>query len=944
MEESFVPIENEASQAYSHVTFESGRIRKWGLRSNRASDFWYNYSEIVAKNTEEGYPPERLTNLPAIGEKAHEEFNPLIVDLFLHFAAEENVHDDELEDGFSVEHNFLLAIIHYTQMAMAHTLQLPETAHQVICLLLQSVKPWLSTFSGIKTVCTGYRFVYPLCRCDSNAQRRIREALIHSIRITNIGHFIFPQAIGDWDVQIELPVAKGYVTMYGSVDPRQQMPFELTQIYPLVTQEHFESGQAPQLSLDMLTREELTEGGLQHPIAPMDPGLHCDVRDGLIDAPLVTQENRQFWLPLICSLRYCSAPTLLRSEQPAASAPQRTKTPRPGHTEGDTPLKTGKLLLRLLNPARFDDYIYWRDIGSFFYTATDGAPEGLDEWCKFTHNHCKRFQPGDCKARYGLFRNSLITYRTVAHYARLDNPVAFGKWQTSWEESALAEASFRGTEGACARALYRMKWLDYVCTNVEKNHWKRYEKHHWVDSDAAKDLRLLVTGQFRNYFEKMHAQLSTANANLVGTDSSTEVRKAMNRESMKRLDRLITRLDGTSFGSNIARQAALLFHDEAFDTNHDENPLLMATGSCVIECIEGSRRLVSGEEIPEVIRTRPGKPEDYVTRTTITPYNTSLTWESEPVKFIVNWARQTFAVDQTIVHEFFKKLAALLKGRNAEKAFDVMTGEGGDNAKSMWMELLLQTLGPLAVKMNVSSITGRSRNGGSGPSPDMARCRGARLVIIDEPDGEEVLMAAIIKLLTGNDKFYARLLHENGGDIRALFKVFLICNIIPVIPNAGRPMRKRLWAWPYESTWTADAPDDPAAQFAKRMFKDDPHFDEKIPELTEALLWIMVQYYPLYRKEGIHRVGRCKEMTDQYWADNDDFEKFEREQTLPAEGAKLATDMLYRTFRAWFASNNPRRLCPNETITRREFNHRWGRHDEELNWSGRRLKMTMGLA
>src|SRR5690606_1722159 len=150
-----------------------------------------------------------------------------------------------------------------------------------------------------------------------------------------------------------------------------------------------------------------------------------------------------------------------------------------------------------------------------------------------------------------------------------------------------------------------------------------------------------------------------------------------------------------------------------------------------------------------------------------------------------------------MLHHFLKFCASCLRGGNNDKIFPIWTGDG-DNSKSMMVKLFESTFGEYCLKFPVQMLSEKAANSG-GPTPQLARAKGSRIAFLDEPEDDVTLNKGIIKRFTGGDSFFARLLQDNGGDIKSTFKMILTCNKVPVITNPDPAIKKRVTLFPYES-------------------------------------------------------------------------------------------------------------------------------------------------
>jgi phage/plasmid-associated DNA primase len=408
---------------------------------------------------------------------------------------------------------------------------------------------------------------------------------------------------------------------------------------------------------------------------------------------------------------------------------------------------------------------------------------------------------------------------------------------------------------------------------------------------------------------------------------------------IKKITTLIAKLKTYSFKTNVMHEAMELFHDDRFEHIVNTNPELLGMLDCVIE-VCGNRAYA-----------RPGKPEDYVSLCTGLPYLKDLTWESDIVVRLMRWMRQVF-VDESLRDYFLKMSASCLKGRNSDKIFPIWTGEG-NNSKSMIVKLFEACFGTYCIKFPTSVITGK-RTQSSAPMPEMARAKSTRIAIIQEPDDDEVIRGGMLKELTGGDSFFARALHDNGGDVQAMFKLILMCNKIPPIPTGGKAVKNRTRILPFMSTWVTNAPEDEAEQYSRRLFKMDPFFEKQIPNLAKAFMWVMVQYYPRYMNEGLSEPPIIQDHTRQYWQENDIYQLFINDCLVPVyivengqttdrldPSATLLQTEVYREFKNWFKETFPGTKVPDSPTVKLELIAKLGRQSNKR-WHGVRIVQQEG--
>ncbi len=293
--------------------------------------------------------------------------------------------------------------------------------------------------------------------------------------------------------------------------------------------------------------------------------------------------------------------------------------------------------------------------------------------------------------------------------------------------------------------------------------------------------------------------------------------------SIRKISELIRKLKTGSFKDRVMKEAKELFYMEGFDGIMDSNSNLIAVHNGVIEVL--STKAIFRE----------GKPEDYLSRCTPVHYRKDYTWEHPKVKELMSWISKVF-VDKELKSYFLKFCASCLKGRNSDKIFPIWSGDG-DNSKSMIIKLFEATFSCYCIKIPVTAATGK-RAQSSSATPEIARSKNARVAFLQEPDNEETLRACFIKEISGGDSFFGRMLHDNGGDIQVTFKIILVCNSIPLFVNPDKAVRNRAWILPFLSTWSVDAPEDEKEQFKARVFPLDTDFENTIPSMTPAFMWV----------------------------------------------------------------------------------------------------------
>ena len=90
-----------------------------------------------------------------------------------------------------------------------------------------------------------------------------------------------------------------------------------------------------------------------------------------------------------------------------------------------------------------------------------------------------------------------------------------------------------------------------------------------------------------------------------------------------------------------------------------------------------------------------------------------------------------------------------------------------------------------------------------------------------------------------------------------------------MVPFEGRWLRPE-----EEDELEIELPEDIEEQIKIRTYRIDEKFDEQAPRLAGALLWLAVNYYKIYLKDGLKDPPYMQKWMDDYWKKNDSYTSF----------------------------------------------------------------------
>jgi putative DNA primase/helicase len=191
-----------------------------------------------------------------------------------------------------------------------------------------------------------------------------------------------------------------------------------------------------------------------------------------------------------------------------------------------------------------------------------------------------------------------------------------------------------------------------------------------------------------------------------------------------------------------------------------------------------------------------------------------------------------------------------LTGVIREQVLQFMYGSG-DNGKTTFSETLAALLGDYFQKAPQELLMRKARPQGNGPSPEIARLCGVRLVIASEVDAKHRLNEAQVKDLTGDDTLTARGLYEDYIQFKPTHKIWMYGNHKPVIIGTDDAIWKRPKLIP----------------FTEKIPKAEQQADLReialLPELPGILAWA-VTGCRAWQRDGLQEPPEVQAETQKY--------------------------------------------------------------------------------
>ncbi len=224
------------------------------------------------------------------------------------------------------------------------------------------------------------------------------------------------------------------------------------------------------------------------------------------------------------------------------------------------------------------------------------------------------------------------------------------------------------------------------------------------------------------------------------------------------------------------------------------------------------------------------------------------------------------------------------------------------NGKSALIDLFEHSYGEYCCKFPVTLLT-MKRAASNAPTAELARSKGRRFAVLQEPGEDEKMNVGLMKELTGGDKIMARQLYKDPIEFKPQFKMVLTCNHLPNVPSDDGGTWRRIRVVEFTSRFCEEPnPDNP------NEYLMDKDLGKKFEDWKEHFMSLLIRYYQKYITEGLKEPDEVLKCTKDYQRSNDimmDFMEQELERCPETEGAWVTVADVYQRFTSWIKDNIP---------------------------------------
>jgi hypothetical protein len=531
----------------------------------------------------------------------------------------------------------------------------------------------------------------------------------------------------------------------------------------------------------------------------------------------------------------------------------------------DAQVKEIKQLLDTLNPRRAEDYKEWRNV----LCALANTSKSYKNLAEYFSSKSSKFNMSDFDAAWrgavsgSKTGNKPLTVASIHYWAKIDNPNRYeelrkgGVYQILYKMVYIGYKEGKLNHSDMARLLFALLqhkyvtdtpegqkvkvWYEFILDDDQHKDGELYKWRCWGGS-LPTSISLYISETLPKLFEKVFENVKQ------NYDRATEPKlsKYYNKV-LQNFKVTMNKLGDRGFKKNVILEAEDKFAKIGFANSLDTEPLIRGVCNGVLKL-----SLAPGGG-PQLIQ---GYHSHLISKFTEVPYIAFDPYDPLTKKILIT-LRNLFPDNEPDSFDFtMKYLSSTIDGNPKESMFMLMTGSGS-NGKSFLVELHKGAIGSIyGVKMPIEYLTSRGKSADNA-TPAVMMLKDASLAYYSESTKHDILNAARIKEVTGQETLAGRKLHQDIINFKPKCHHLCTTNYDFDIQCNDHGTWRRICKNPLKITFvdpTTDKydPKDPLQRVADHAVTQQWTSD---PEVTGRYLGYMVwEHYWLYRK---HR-GKVK--------------------------------------------------------------------------------------
>jgi len=544
--------------------------------------------------------------------------------------------------------------------------------------------------------------------------------------------------------------------------------------------------------------------------------------------------------------------------------------------------------LMCLTADYYDDYNKWIRCGWSLHN-TDFRM--FLSWMLFS-SQSDKFNYADIPGYYDIWQHEMkddgYTQRSIMYWAKQANPEGFEKVRMETLDYYIMLCKDGCNEWDIANVLYHLFKDEYRCADVKNKIWYQYKNNRWVENSTGTALRYSISKKLSRIFsDKANLYI---NDTINKGDAIKQEEGGEKFERMRELGNHFTKIGGklkqTGFKQNLMREAADAFYraDPTFLQTLDTNPYLL----CFINGVVDLEKKIF----------RPGDPEDNVSLCTnikYVPYDKLTPRQKKYEEEIDEFMRQLYP-NESLNKYMWEHLASVLVGKNINQTFNIYNGSGS-NGKSKLVELMSMILGDYKGVVNSTLVTEKRQKIG-GLSPEIAKLKGIRYAVMNEPSKGDRLNDGVMKELTGEDPITGRALHREPITFIPQFSLVVCTNNLFDIKSNDDGTWRRIRLCEFESKFTKNPQPDEEHPY---QFMIDPNIGTKFNHWKEVFMSKLVHTF--FQTDGLAKdCDMVMAASNEYRKGQDYLMEFklERIEKTGDVTARIRKTEVYAEFKAWY--------------------------------------------
>ena len=545
-------------------------------------------------------------------------------------------------------------------------------------------------------------------------------------------------------------------------------------------------------------------------------------------------------------------------------------------------IKNGDLLF-MISDERVNSLEHFIEIGKILFDIGQGEIEALDFWLELSER-VNNYVEGFCEKFWYSFKISNKTINSLLNICKNDSPNSYEEWKND-NVNYLIDESLKAPKPNhldVAKIVCKMYQGRFVCSHEKKDKWYEFRGHRWYQIENSNIKKLIAN----EVISKYEAKLQELN-NKIDKLSKDDPDRSVLCDKYVMCQKIILSLKSAPYHDGVLTMCKLYMSNSNFDKLVNQDMKLWVFENGVYDL--------------ESCMFREGSPDDFCTHSCGQYY---IRYDSNDKDMIEldNFLNKVFP--NTEIRKYFMKMLCLaVSGRNSHKIFGCCTGTG-NNGKSVTFDLIATAFGDYYMNLPREFFIG-PYNSSSKARPELSRTKGKRLVVFQEVPKDEKINIGVLKEMTGNDRFYARGLYEEGDEIKPMFTLMLQCNDPPKIPGHDQATWNRVRVILFESLFDANAPFDKSEQFRQKHFTSDPYISDELKSLASALIYKILSFYKDYKEEEWFDPPEIVKPTNEYHSDNDIYSQFVNENISLDNNSSIRLMEMYNEFKYWYNTNHP---------------------------------------